>query len=1121
MITLVLLIDSDIPFMVNIKKAMEDTGEFHVSLAANGPAAEDALRRVAHDVAIVDFEASDQGDIMELLRLLRQTQPALPVIVAPHTDLQHERAQFLDVQGVIPRPYTARTLIPYVRDVLSRGRPQAHITPPPAPVTHTDDFATPEIPAALRDLFPEETDDRLLNEDERRTLREQIEYLESGTGSPAEILEEFEAMERAQTGMLDDPHQTRYLGDADQPTDTRPLDDDPYQTRRLDGADHSADVDLLAGDPHQTRPLGGDPNQTRYLGDADQPPDTAHLTGDPYQTRRLDDADHSADIDLLAADLHKTRSLGDADQPPEMADDLHKTRSLGDADQPPDTSARSDVVTRPLGPRPDEPPPKPDDTPAVPEHDLNGVRQFLATDPGEHDSSEFGEVLEAVAHSQPSDFSRSPHDRAFHDLVDSMRGSDQETKRRTWLDDLLSSIAASVPSPEEGGALDYVLDAIRQNAASDVSGESDLDDTTIGEVIDGLFDPSFEGVLAALSGEEIDEAGYDEPSYAPSAAEGLEPPDSDRFTPDEMSDEDSPTWLFAYEAEGIEPPPTLPDQESAVEEPPVSTEDSSTYPATAVLSAAESSDEFSFDDLLNQIEHQLPPHLARRPHLKPLPSWGTKALKSPEVSALFDRVEGIRPERPEPGDLAEAMTDAGPDIPEESALPDAQDTRPSRALRDEIESSAFQERDTQPYGPIVPEEARAKPIEIWEDSAIPSGDEIPMLSMDDLLAIADLPAEAGTEELQAELGRRVSAEESEPYPPESGVEESQPYPVESDEEIAQAFYAGVRDAQPYHDEIPPEAITPDDDHLIPVPVEEAARLLEGDVFVDEEAEIAQAAVQLTQFSLESSAQATILSRPGRLLAAAGDLPEQAISALFTIVDDAWQTTTTVSDSLIRFITLPDVGEFLLYSAQVEAGMTLSMIFHADTPVRAIRRQARRLSASLDLIPETPEPPAAQTRPSRPTDLRPPVGLREAVAETAPEEGSAPVGSSAEDEGPYTAYTCLWLPRDPGLELQGDLVSALSTWIPDAAQENQWEVEELDIWPDYVLMTLRVPQKLLPDDIIVRLMDETTHRWAGDFPDLAAGGPLWCDGYYVVSPARALTDREIARFITYQRQSQAA
>jgi DNA-binding response OmpR family regulator/REP element-mobilizing transposase RayT len=1048
MATLVLLIDSDIAFMVNIKKALEDTGQFRVSLAANGPAAKDALRRVPHDVAVVDFEVPDR-DIMELLRLLRQTQPGLPVIIAPRNDFQHERAQFLDVQGVIVRPYTARSLIPYVRDVIGRSDPnKARFTPPPEspPMADDDDMAEFEIPATLRDLFSEDEPGQILDADERRRLREQIEFLDSesdfDTGfdldSPTGILEEFEAMERAQTGMLDLPDET---------------------------------------------PVLDDPDRTRYLGDADQP-DEASVLDDPDRTRYLGDVGPSPE----------TRR-------PESTEAF---------------SERPKSSTRPLPPRPDEPPRQPDDTPTVPEQDLDGVRQFLATDTGQHDPTGFGEVLDAVAQSQPSDFERSPDDRAFHDLVDSMRGPEPPGKPRTWLEELLSSIAADAlhdaPPPEASGALDYVLDVIRHNVPLVPSGESDLDESTIGEVIEGLFEPSFEGVLAALSGEEIDVIDYDEPSYAPSAAESLDPQASDRLTPEEMSDEDRPAWLDDYEAEGIEPPSMLPEQIAgmAIPEPPITEEDSSKYPATAVLSAAESGDEFSFDDLLSQIEQQLPPAHARRPALKPLPSWDTDALRAPEVQALFDRAEGIRPEAPDPDDVADALADAGPEIlEEEESQLNAQDTRPSVAFREEIESAAFQERDTQPYGPVLSDDERARPIEIWEDT---TGGEIPMLSMEDLMAMAGRPVEAETDDIQ-QAPPPAAPVQPEPDAPD---EES-----ESEAEIAQAFYAGVREDLPYRDEAPDDIRIPDDDHLIPVPVEDTARLYEEDAAIDEEAEIAQAAVQLTQFALESSAQATLLSRPGRLLVAAGDLPDDAISDLFTLVDNAWQVSTTASDSLIRFVTLPDVGEFLLYSAQVENGMILSMAFHADTPVRAIRRQARRLSESLDLIPEVPEPPAAKTLPSRPTDPQPPTGLREATAdqEIAPDEFDTPIPPPHEEKGPYTAYTCVWLPNDPSLELTGDLMSGLSAWIQDIAQENRWDLDELNIWPDYVLFSLRVPQKLLADEVMTQLMDETSRLSAEYFANLTHGAPLWADAYFVVSPPRTLTDREIARFITYQHQAQ--
>jgi DNA-binding response OmpR family regulator len=477
MTTLVLLIDSDIPFMVNIKKALEDTGQFRVSLAANGPAAEDALRRVAHDVAVVDFDVSDR-DIMELLRLLRNAQPGLPVIVAPHTNLQAERTQFLDIQGVIDRPYTARSLIPYIREVLGSGRPQAHITPPAAPLDRTDDFAEPEIPAALRDLFPQDAEKGgLLGNEARRQLREQLEFLDSGAS--ADLLEEFEAIERAQNP-------------AESP---------------------------------ETRILHGDPDQTRYLGDDDEPRAPG---SDPHQTRYLED-----DEPLVpGSDPGQTRYLGDDDEPRVPGSDPHQTRYLGDDDQ-------SLSAQEPRAP-----------------HTVD-------------DTNEFGEVLDAVAQSEPPEYERSPDDRAFHDLVDSMR-EPPSPERRTWLEDLLSAIGADAArnAPEGEGALDYVLDTIRRSSPPVPSGESDLDDTTIGAVIDGLFDPSFEGVLAAMSGEDISDSSYEEPTYT--AAGNHEPDEERKLDDDEAGDGESPV------------PPPEESQAPVIEEPSVSAEDCPAIPPSAL-----------------------------------------------------------------------------------------------------------------------------------------------------------------------------------------------------------------------------------------------------------------------------------------------------------------------------------------------------------------------------------------------------------------------------------------------------------------------------------------------------------------------------------------------------------
>jgi REP element-mobilizing transposase RayT len=182
---------------------------------------------------------------------------------------------------------------------------------------------------------------------------------------------------------------------------------------------------------------------------------------------------------------------------------------------------------------------------------------------------------------------------------------------------------------------------------------------------------------------------------------------------------------------------------------------------------------------------------------------------------------------------------------------------------------------------------------------------------------------------------------------------------------------------------------------------------------------------------------------------------------------------------------------------------------------------------LAFVPEESE--AASTLPSRPTDLRPPTGLHDVVYEPETIEEAEQIAEEEEietperpprPEGPYTAYTCLWLLNDPRQELLGDFADELLYWIGDIAEENAWDIDYLDIQADYVMVSLRVPHKTLPDSVVGLMMDETAQRSADYYPDMVSDPySLWADGYYVVTPPRTLTEREIARFITYQRQAQ--
>jgi hypothetical protein len=285
------------------------------------------------------------------------------------------------------------------------------------------------------------------------------------------------------------------------------------------------------------------------------------------------------------------------------------------------------------------------------------------------------------------------------------------------------------------------------------------------------------------------------------------------------------------------------------------------------------------------------------------------------------------------------------------------------------------------------------------------------------------------------------------------------------------------------------------------------------------------AVQLTQLTVNSTAQATLLSRGDRMLASAGHLSSTAIGGVFESIKLAWQGADG-GNALIRYIHVPGVNDFLLYSIRTIESMTLSMVFPAETPVKVIRQQARQLIKALESVPEPPpiesalevqpEPEAASTLASRPTDLQPPEGLHEAIAATAEPAAQAveaPVVPPAPPiaEGPYTNYAFVWLSRKNALA--PETIPPLTDWINSISVEHRWKVEGVEVQPSYVTVQISIPANETPTATVESLMRETAAR--------ASDSDLWADAYYIVSPGRAVTQQEIANFMEYRREAQDA
>jgi len=117
-------------------------------------------------------------------------------------------------------------------------------------------------------------------------------------------------------------------------------------------------------------------------------------------------------------------------------------------------------------------------------------------------------------------------------------------------------------------------------------------------------------------------------------------------------------------------------------------------------------------------------------------------------------------------------------------------------------------------------------------------------------------------------------------------------------------------------------------------------------------DVNKAAQHLTRLTLESSAQATLIVRDGKMWAYAGQLSDLASAELVKIVSRDKKT-----GDLLKFLRLKATeAEHMLYATELAEEINLVMVFDAETPFSAIRQQATHLAESLAFsLKETPKP----------------------------------------------------------------------------------------------------------------------------------------------------------------------
>ncbi len=110
-------------------------------------------------------------------------------------------------------------------------------------------------------------------------------------------------------------------------------------------------------------------------------------------------------------------------------------------------------------------------------------------------------------------------------------------------------------------------------------------------------------------------------------------------------------------------------------------------------------------------------------------------------------------------------------------------------------------------------------------------------------------------------------------------------------------------------------------------------------------DVTRAAQHLTRLTLESSAQAALITRKNDLWAYAGGLSQDAAKEVAQTVTRNWDG--QKGSDLLRFIRLESTkAEHMLYATRLASDVVLALVFDAETPFSTIRTQASQLVTDL-------------------------------------------------------------------------------------------------------------------------------------------------------------------------------
>lgn len=330
---------------------------------------------------------------------------------------------------------------------------------------------------------------------------------------------------------------------------------------------------------------------------------------------------------------------------------------------------------------------------------------------------------------------------------------------------------------------------------------------------------------------------------------------------------------------------------------------------------------------------------------------------------------------------------------------------------------------------------------------------------------------------------------------------------------------------------------------------------------------------LTELSLETTAEALILSRGSELIDYRGRLPRAEVEQLKDLLFAPWNED---QKTRINFPRLESVAtDFMLYSIRTTDDLVLSLLFAGVMPFSAIRRQGKKLADALSAVPETSaaptvaEPPAApdtpaEAPPALETLIEPadesgsepsgavPATIRleplisedevdttpgddeedEQAAEPAPQPGEDPtiaareeVPAELEDSAlapaapddtiqPTEAYNFVWLLRDNTLALTNEAAESVVATLNTRLSQDGWRIRNLDVYGDFIYLRADVPTTQPANRAVRDAMQysaEILQATQSTWDD-----SIWADSYLVVPAERELTMKEIQSFLAFAR-----